>query len=260
MTPKPSILVATLGTEPQVVTLVLDKLLQEGEAVTRVTVVHTDDKDPTIGKALEALRHEFLTKRYYGNRLLFDLHVLAGSGGPLRDVTTPEEIDFAFEGVYSLLRQHKYAGHKIHLSIAGGRKTMALFAMAAAQILFDSDDRVWHLVSRASLVASRQLHTEEAEDAVLVPVPIANWRNLQPSDTTRVRDFIDNVLTPVEREIVMLLVQKGLSNQALADYLNKSVKTIANQFTMIYSKLADHFDLTEVPDRTMLLVLLGKNS
>ena len=260
MTIKPSILVATLGTEPQVVTLALDKLLQSDEAVTRVIVVHTDDKDPTIRKALEDLRHEFLTKRYYGDRILFDLHVLAGSGGPLVDVTTLEEIDFAFEGVYSLLRQHKYAGHKIHLSIAGARKTMALFAMPVAQILLDPDDRVWHLVSNSELVKSRELHTHNLDNVMLVPVPIVYWRDSQGADNSRVKDFIENVLSPAERELVLLLVQKGLSNLALAQQLGKSVKTVANQLTDVYEKLTNHFNLAETADRATLLVIIGKNS
>ncbi len=257
---KQAVLIATLGTEPQVVTLALDALLTGQDILTRVIVVHTDERDPIIHKALAVLQQEFLGSRYYGDRLLYIPHALVSPKGPLSDITTPEEIDAAFEQMYTLLRQHKYMGHKIHLSIAGGRKTMALFAMAAAQILFDLDDRVWHLVSSPSLVNSRELHTNDAEDAILVSVPIANWRNFQQSDSTRVREFIDNELTQAEREIVMLLVQKGLSNQALANHLNKSVKTIANQLTVIYSKLADYFDLADVPDRTMLLVLLGKSS
>lgn len=257
---KNAVLIATLGTEPQVVTLVLDALLAAQEKITRVIVVHTDEQDPMIHKALVALKQEFLTNQYYGDYLLFIPHPLVGSSGPLEDFTTPEEIDFAFEEMYTLLRQQKYAGNKIHLSIAGGRKTMALFAMAAAQILLDPEDRVWHLVSDPDLIASRRLHTRNANEIVLVPVPIVFWRNFQPSDTSRVKEFIDNVLTPAEREIVMLLIQKGLSNSALANHLHKSVKTVANQLTAIYDKLGEYFNLTETPDRTLLLVLLGKNS
>ena len=74
------------------------------------------------------------------------------------------------------------------------------------------------------------------------------------------RDFIERVLTPAEREVTELLIREGLSNTALAERWGKSVKTVANQLSSVYVKLGCRFDLPETPDRTLLLVLLGSYS
>lgn len=252
-----SVLVATLGAEPQVMTLALDALMADGARITRVVVVHTlADREP-IRSSLERLHQEFVVNRFYGDRVLYIPHLLAGSAGPLVDVVTPEEIDSAFQNMYMLLRQFKHAGYSIHLCLAGGRKTMALFAMAAAQILFDAGDHVWHLVSDPALVASKELHAAHPNDVTLVPVPVARWGRIRPDDLSRARDFIENALTPAEREVTMLLIREGLSNAALAERLGKSTKTIANQLSSVYSKLEEYFELEATPDRALLLVLLG---
>jgi CRISPR-associated Csx14 family protein len=255
-----SILVATLGTEPQVVTLALDALLGKEVQISRVVVVHTLPDTEPIRSSLADLRQEFLTRRYYGDQVLFVPHLLAGASGPLVDVITAQEIDDAFRSMYTLLRQFKLSGYHIHLSIAGGRKTMTLFAMAAAQILFDARDAVWHVVSAPHLLHTRQLHAAHPKDVTLVPVPVVHWGHLRPEDRTRQQIFMQEVLTPAEREVVQLLVNEGLSNAAIAERLSKSSKTVSHQLTSTYAKLADFYQLPEPPDRTMLLVLLGRSS
>lgn len=255
-----TIFVATLGAEPQVVTLALDALLAEHEAISRAVVVHTAADRPPLNESLQILQAEFVERGHYSNQLLFLPHVLANAEGPLADVVTPIEIEAAFQSLYTLFRQYKHAGCHIHLSIAGGRKTMALFAMAAAQIWFDAADRVWHLVSDRRLIETRQLHAAQSTDVSLIPVPAAHWGRMTPDDRVRARHFIEHVLTPAERELITILVREGLSNSALARQLGKSPKTIANQLTSIYDKLGGYFGLREPPDRTMLLVLLGSYS
>jgi len=255
-----TILGATLGTEPQVVTLAVDALLADGIPLSRVIVVHTlPDREP-IQSSLAQLRHEFVSAQYYGDRLLFYPHLLAGLSGPLADITTATEIDDAFRSLYTLLRQFKQAGCKVHLSIAGGRKTMTLFAMAAAQILFGPEDEVWHVVSSPSLLHSKKLHAAPADEVRLVPVPLVHWESFQPDNGSRAREFLDIVLTPAEREVAVLLAREGLSNAALASQLGKSPKTIANQLYSIYAKMGEFFNLPSPPDRATLLVLLGKSS
>lgn len=255
-----TIFIATLGAEPQVVTLALDALLASKEPISRVIVVHTAADRPPIDASLRTLQAEFLEYNYYGNQLLFIPHILADSAGPLADVATASEIEAAFQNFYTLLRQYKHAGCRLHLSIAGGRKTIALFAMAAAQIWFEGEDRVWHLISLPKLIHERALHAASPTDVTLIPVPVAHWGRMTPDDRVRARDFIENVLTPAEREVAALLVREGLSNEVLAQRLGKRPKTIANQLTSVYDKLGVYFNLVDQPDRTMLLVLLGSYS
>ena len=254
------ILVATLGAEPQVVTLTLDILLSQGVRISRVVIVHTlPDREP-VRSSLAILNREFLEQKTYGSEIIYTPYLLAGSTGPLNDISSPQQIDDAFHSLYTLLRHHKRAGYTVHLCIAGGRKTMALFAMAAAQIVFDINDRVWHLISAPSLVDSKQLHALLPDEAALIPIPVAHWGRMRSDDATRARLFIETVLTPAEREVVVLLIREGLSNSGLAARLGKSAKTIANQLSSVYIKLGEYFGLDNTPDRALLLVLLGSYS
>lgn len=255
-----SIFVATVGVEPQVVTLTLDALLLQEQNIARVVVVHTAPDLEPVRTSLQRLHDEFVVRQHYGNRILYAPHVLSGDSGPLVDITTAEEIEKAFQSLYTLLRHHKQARHRIHLCIAGGRKTMALFAMAAAQILFEPSDHVWHLISNPSLIASKQFHANHPGDVSLISIPIASWARMRTDDQSRAHYFMESVLTPAERKAVELLVREGLSNSALAIRLHKSAKTIANQLSSVYVKLADYYELVDVPDRSLLLVLLGSYS
>lgn len=57
-----------------------------------------------------------------------------------------------------------------------------------------------------------------------------------------------NALTKTEKNVARLVVQ-GFTNQQIATKLCKSVKTIENQLTSIYSKL-------EIKSRSQLIVLI----
>ena len=138
-----SILIATLGAEPQVVTLTLDALLARGEVINLVEVVHTDASQSPIFDALKALETVFIVEKFYGQAVRYQPISLRGAGGALQDLTSAAEIETAFHALYSLLRDHKRLHHRIHLCIAGGRKTTTVFAMAAARAVLDSEDHVW---------------------------------------------------------------------------------------------------------------------
>ncbi len=257
MTIKETVLIDTLRAEPQVITLVLDALLTLSIQITRVDIIHTDEHYEPVRRALAQLRTVFLHERVSDKDLLFNTHLLAGKSGPLVDVVEVSDIDHAFQSLYTLIRQHEYAGCTIQLCIAGGRKTMALFAMSVAQILFDSTDHAWHLVSSPNLLKSGALHSADPAQVQLVAIPIAYTR---PTERTKAQDFLQNVLSPAEREVAELPAREGLSNSALATRLHKSPKTIANQLSSVYAKLGSYFGLSDIPDRAGLLVLLGRYS
>lgn len=260
MFPDDQVLIATLGAEPQVVTLVLDALLARGISITRVIVVHTLPHREPVRSALARLQTEFLAKQYYGPDLVFIPHLLAGSHGPLDDVTSVQEIQDAFECMVLLLRQQKHAGSTVHLSVAGGRKTMTAFAMSAAHLLFEQTDRIWHLVSEPDLIRSRALHSNSVDDVQLVSLPVASWFAAGQESHSRLVHFMENVLSHAEREVASLLLNTGYSNAEIADYFHKSPKTVANQLTSVYRKLQEFLDLPALPDRAVFMALMGRSS
>ena len=103
---------------------------------------------------------------------------------------------------------------------------MSVYGMVVAQLLFDDDDCLWHLVSSGPLLAERRLHSRPADDVRLVPIPVLRWSETPPilTDLARSDDpfeavqrqqelhsraasrhratFVERVLTPAEGEAV----------------------------------------------------------
>lgn len=272
-------LLATLGSEAQVVTLALDALLQRGEAIQRVVILHTAPETELIAAALERLLAE-LRSPYYPSALELETVLLAGPRGPLADVDTAEGAELAFTTIYRAVRAEKLAGRRVHFSLAGGRKTMAVFGMAAAQLLFDADDRLWHLVSYGPLLAEKRMHAVPGDECHLIEIPVLLWRAVSPvlTDLSEIddpfiaverqralrlqealdeaRSFVLGVLSPAERRVVEPLVRESLSDQELAARLVLSPRTVEQHLRSAYNKAAEHWALTEV-NRTQLVRLLS---
>jgi CRISPR-associated protein Csx14 len=267
------ILIATLGPEPQVVTLALDLLRAKGYAIAEVIVLHTIGE--AVRPALARLREEFTTP---GSRR-FRQVVVQGEAGPVSDIITEEDVAALLRTMYRTVLAEKRAGRLIHLSIAGGRKPMAVCGMVVAQLLFDEDDRVWHLLTEGWRPGDeRTMHIRPGDRVSLVPVPVLRWSSVSPvmtelalredpweaiqaqksmkqeEDRRRKREFVEHWLTAAEREVVRLACQ-GLDNAAIGRQLHKSDKTVANQFTAIYGKLHEWRGFREdVPvSRTVLV-------
>lgn len=250
-----NILIATLGAEAQVITLALDSLLGRGVTIQYVEVVHTHPEQEPIRSALIRLANEFQYFSGY-HTIQYRTHCLLLRGQALSDVANSEQIDAAFRQFYWLLHQHKEQGRSIQLCLAGGRKTMSLFAQAAAQWVLDEQDAIWHLISSPELIASRQMHSEDLSQIQLVPIPHAFPSPNHKDSATQV--FLTQ-LPPAERELALLLLNEGLSNAQLAQRLHKSTSTIANQLSNLYRKLEEHYHLPSSPDRAMFIALLKQS-
>lgn len=251
------ILVATLSTEPQGVTWLLDWLLVEGYPIGEVAVIHTAGE--VIRPAIQRLDEEFASGFYPTVR--YRRIPIVGPRGPVADILTEEDAGALLRALYRTLQAARQAGLTIHLSVTGGRKTMAIYAMVAAQLLYGEHDRAWHLISLERWSGgAKPMHARSGEAVKVVPVPVLRWADArtaaavlgaddpweairrqqafaQHEAVRRRRDFLERTLTPAERELVELLVREGLDNAGLARRLNKSERTIANQLTGIYRKL-----------------------
>jgi DNA-binding CsgD family transcriptional regulator len=70
--------------------------------------------------------------------------------------------------------------------------------------------------------------------------------------TRRKREFLEQVLTEAEGDLLTLLAREGHSNAALAARLHRSRSTVANQLTSIYTKFSQHFPTARC-DRAVLI-------
>jgi DNA-binding CsgD family transcriptional regulator len=259
------------------VTLALDLLLGREEPVRHAVVVHTSLARPETRQSIARLGSEFAL--HYPQVQLRPVCLCDADGEPLDDVTSEPAVREAFRVLYCEIRDAKQAGQRVHLSIAGGRKTIAVYGMAAAQLLYDAGDAVWHLDSDPEIVASKALHAPLGRTR-LVPVPVLRWSQISPALTElaqiddpfdavqsqekrlradaqqRAREFVQGALTPAEREAVTLVVREGLTNRQTGARLCRSPRTVGHQLSSAYSKLRECYDLPHA-DRYTLTAILG---
>jgi CRISPR-associated protein Csx14 len=274
-----STLIATLGTEPQVVTATLDLLRAQGENLSAVAIVHTVSRaNPAIQNAVSVLQEATQEPGYAGIDVSFH-PICAPNGQPYEDVESEAASRAAFTLLYRLVRGAKLEGTKVHLCIAGGRKVTSIFGMAVAQLLFDEGDRLWHLYSSGDFLTSKRLHPQPGDEVHLLRIPVALWSSVSPilldlaqiddpfeayerqrlsrvrEETQRAKEFVERVLTASERQAVAYLVQEMLSDEEIAQRLCKSKRTIEQQLRSAYRKARDFYQVGEV-GRVHLIALL----
>ena len=255
MPPNHATLIATLGSKPQIITLTLDCLQQCGDFPDSLVVLHTHRDRAETRIALEKLEIDLQQNH---PQLEYHSLELSNSGKPLQDVTQPDEVQSAFQSIYAVIRKLKLAESRIHLQIAGGRRTLSVFGMAVAQMLFDDEDCLWHLSSHPQLEASGRLHAVDGEWVRLISIPVIAWGRLSPvfDVLSRVdepllaaeklagmrlreqwdlaRIFILTRLSPAELNVVEPLSRQGLNQTDIAELLNLSPRTVEQHLRSAY--------------------------
>lgn len=269
---------ATLGTEPQVVTAFVDLITRQGSPIDSLHILHTTGGDVRVDQAIKTLKAEFPESQ--SGLIQTHFHAITtANGNPYPDIDNPESVEAFFRLLYLLIWQEKQANHIVHVCIAGGRKTMSVYGMSAAQLLFDERDRLWHLFSAGKFLESKRLHPQPGDDVRLVPIPVIPWSSLSPVFTNlsgiqdpyaaldqvarlRLRErydeariFVLSLLTPAEQRVVRLLALEGLSDQEIAERLVVSPRTVEQQLRAAYAKAEEHWQVEKIT-RTQLIALL----
>ncbi|WP_420632384.1 CRISPR-associated ring nuclease [Candidatus Leptofilum sp.] len=292
---RPYVYVATLGNAPPVITLALDRLLKEHKFA-EVCIIHTNAKPhperaarglATMHETIKQLDREFVNKvplvqseeekkwkvdyrvgsewfRFKYRRILLRREEpipgqLEPKYEPINDVETEANAKATFRTIYRILKRYKEQRAIIHLNIAGGRKSMSVFGMSSAQLLFWPEDKVWHVVSQDEFMNKQAMHDDSGQ-SLLVPIPVirlsaaspalgmlltssdpydaisAQENYMQLMDIRR-KDELLRYLDADERQI-LVGVSQGLSNEEIGIRLSKPLKskTVANKLTEIYAE------------------------
>lgn len=272
-------LVATLGTEAQVITTVLDCLLDSKKEIVHVHVIHTTSNDRSLQLALEKLKKECISYSAYRNIKFHFCPILSSGGEEVADLDSIEAGKASFNLLYETMLKIKHEDFKIFLCISGGRKNLSLYGISAAQLLFDEDDKIIHIYSPNSHITSKSMHPTNFHEINLVEIPVLLWSSISPaylllSDTVdpidaiekykaihleerieKGRVFLLSTLSKAEHQVVELLVYKGLSDRAIGQILNLSERTVESHIRSARMKAEKFFHLTSL-NRARLIVLL----
>ncbi len=248
-------LVATLGGQPQVVTFTLDLLLARGEPVNQVILIFPGGDD-RYRRAYQRLAQEFQGDMYRGRPCRLRRVDVAREGRSLADLRAPSDVEAARRTIYALFADLKARGERLHLSLSGGRRVLALTALSAAMQYLTPADRIWHIYTPAEIAAQardgRMLHAPPESGVALIEVPFVPWTAYFPGlksvlglapaaagwlsdeDGQRCRALWGN-LTPRERDALRALAD-GLSRKEAAADLGIAVATLDSHVKHILQK------------------------
>ena len=264
-----AVYIATLGFAPQVVTLGLFAVQNRfpDQKIEKVVVIHTSLSIPKNAEAVETLRNAFHQNEFLSDYPLEFKEILV-DGKPIVDIKTTAEVEATLRTIFETIRDAKLQNKSVHLNVSGGRKTMSIFAVVAAQLLFDDGDHAWHLISDLDFMNTRALLPEKPDQIQLVPIPIIPWSDVAPILTglaspppsllseefyrklyerrrqRALEIFVMNELTRNERKVLWEVVLHGGSNREIAKRLKKSPRTVEHQLQSIYRKFKRSFGVS----------------
>lgn len=172
----PTVVVATLGGKPQVVTLLLDALRARGVAFDRVHVIMLALANERYRSALERLTNELRGGHYRGAPCSLLTEIVRGAGREVAAMADDDAVDAARATFDDLFKRLKHQEWTIHLGLSGGPRLLGYLGLAMAQQYFTEHDRVWHLHSseaaRALTDDGRTLHLPDDAGLSLLRVPM----------------------------------------------------------------------------------------
>ncbi len=189
---KRRILLAVTGLSPQVVTETLYALTREGWVPDEVHVLTTAEGKRRAELALLSDDRGWFHRLRRDFRLPpigFDadhIHcIMGGDGQPLEDIRTPEDNERAADALTEQVRRWTAdANTQLHVSIAGGRKTMGYYLGYALSLFGRAHDRLSH---------------------VLVDEPFeSSWEFFYPTPYSRVIETRDHSLADTRDAVVTL--------------------------------------------------------
>ncbi len=263
-----TVLVAPLGSQPQVVTFALDLLLAQGVAVDEVVVIHL--AAPRYRQAYRRLAEAFPGDRY-GERVIHLRGVaIMRQEHALDDIRNTADADAVWHTVHELIAALKGRGLRLHLLLTGGRRLMALMAVSAALLHLEHGDRAWHLYTPDEVVQAAYngvlLHVPAAAGVQLIEVPLAPLGayfpglrpllNTSPAEVIAARTrWLDDVeqgrcqavlarLSERQTDVLRAFAE-GLAPAEVADRLSITPKTVDAHKTTILAECRIAWSLPE---------------
>lgn len=246
-----SIMVATLGGQPQVITFALDELLARGFPIQEVIVLYLSAEGSRVNRALEQLQAEFQDDQYQGRSCRLRPIPIRVGLTRLPDIRSDQDAIITAEVLRELMVDLKRQQHQLHLCLSGGRRMMALLLVPLAMTTLSYGDRLWHMYTpdefQAQARDGKLMHARPEDGVRLIQVPfvplgaLGNLASLNPlrplsdeSEWPRCQ-AVWNKLSARQREVLRLLAA-GHTPQQVAESLSISIKTFNSHNTKILAE------------------------
>lgn len=256
-------LVASVGGQPQIVTLTLDLLLRQDVPISEVVVLHPAPTTARLQHTLRCLRAEFAHNRYtYAGCTIacqLQLETLSRDDEPLSDVADTPGAHATRDAIHRLMLRLKQRQRHIHLSASGGRRIISLMAISAALLHFDNFDAIWHIYTppeiRAQVNEGAMMHVPSEAGVRLIEVPFVPWGAYFPplspapesaqviqreqtdmldaQDRARCREVVQRATKA--QLTVLRQVSQGLEPRDIARHLGISIETVYSHTKVLLS-------------------------
>ena len=207
---KQHILLAVTGLTPQVVTETLYALYRQGQ--TMPTEIHILTTAEGYQRARLTLINDGWLAKFYRDYQLAppdfteqSIHVLPqADGSPLNDIRSQADNQAMADGITEWIRRLTASpDSSLHVSIAGGRKTMGFYAGYALSLYGRSQDKLSHVLVSADYEAHQQFYYPTPYSAVIY----TNDANRKPLDTQNAEVML--------ADIAFVRLRHGLDNALL---------------------------------------------
>jgi CRISPR-associated protein Csx14 len=270
----PHVLVATLGSQPQIVTFTLELLLQRNFPIDEVFVIHPFPRErPRLQHSLACLQTAFTD--YYPRKLQRTIHfhscVLHFDGQPIDDINDDTHADGTLETIHRLIGDLKRQGYRMHLSVSGGRRLMALLAISVASFNFDRHDRIWHIYTPEALMPvvhdGAVMHLIPDSGIRLIQGPFVALGSIiyspdqsfrsareeqrvraEAEERTRCAQIVQQA-TPAQRRVLEAFA-RGLTPQEVADELMIAPVTVNSHKTVLLGHCYNTWNIPPKPRLT----------
>lgn len=177
---QPPAFIATLGLQPQIITRALDKLITLEPDFVQGTIIHTAAYRAHPNWPTFSTFQHYIAETYPSIAWEW-LPIQEQSQEPVRDVNTVASAELAFKVIFKATKELKQQGFQLHGLIAGGRKSIIVYSMISAQMLFDINDKLWHVFSKDENVRDLSLRPHPGNEVVdLVEIPVFHLAGLMP--------------------------------------------------------------------------------
>jgi CRISPR-associated protein Csx14 len=246
-----SVMVATLGGQPQVITFALDELIARGFYIREVIVLYLSAEGSRVNRALERLLAEFEGDQYQGRPCRLRPIPIRSGLTRLPDIRSDQDAIITSEVLRDLMVDLKRQYQQLHVCLSGGRRMMALLLVPLAMTTLGYGDRLWHMYTPDEFQTQARdgqiMHARPEDGVRLIQVPfvplgaLAGLTTLDPpgprpdeTEWPRCRAVWHN-LSPRQRDVLRLLAA-GHTPQQVAEKLAISIKTFNSHHSKILAE------------------------